>query len=110
MGKAIGVMSELSGKIGPLIFSQKKSGKTAVYEAPVVKDTPTRTRKQMLLRLTWGNLGAVYSQFNKTLKRGHENLESGRTDYNAFISENTKMTRVYLSKYDVQNGGCVLAS
>ena len=109
MGKAIGVMSELSGKIGPLIFSQKKSGKTAVYEAPVVKDTPTRTRKQMLLRLTWGNLGAVYSQFNKTLKRGHENLESGRTDYNAFISENTKMTRVYLSKYDVQNGGCVLA-
>lgn len=109
MGKAKGLMKELSGKIGPLMFVQKKSGKTAVFEAPEVNETPVRTRAQMLLRLTWGNLGAVYTQFNKTLKHGHEDLEAGRTDYNAFVAENTKMTRVYLSKAALQNGGCVLA-
>ena len=109
MGKATGILKELSGKIGPLQFQQTKSGKVAVYVAPEVPETPMRTKKQMELRLAWGNLGAVYSQFHKTLKRSHEGLEAGRSDYNAFIKDNTRMTCVYLKKYELANGGCVLA-
>lgn len=109
MGKATGLIKELSGKIGPLMFQQTKSGKVAVYVAPEVPETPLRTKKQMELRLAWGNLGAVYSQFHRTLKKSHEGLEAGRSDYNAFISDNTGMTCVYLKKFELANGGCVLA-
>ena len=109
MGKATGLMKELSGKIGPLQFQQTKSGKVAVFVAPEVPDTPLRTKKQMEIRLAWGNLGAVYSQFHKTLKRSHEGLAAGTSDYNAFIKENTRMTCVYLKKSELSNGGCVLA-
>lgn len=109
MGKATGILKELSGKIGPLQFQQTKSGKVAVFQAPEVPDNPVRTKKQQELRLAWGNLGAVYSQFHMTLKRSHEGLPAGTSDYNAFIKENTRMTCVYLKKSELANGGCVLA-
>ena len=109
MGKATGLMKELSGKIGPLQFQQTKSGKVAVYVAPEVPETPLRTKKQGELRMAWGNLGAVYTQFRSTLKKSHENLPAGTSDYNAFIKENVRMTCVYLKKSELDNGGCVLA-
>ena len=109
MAKAIGLLKELSGKIGPLVFTQRKSGKTSVYMAPETKETPTRTKAQMLIRLVWITLAALYTMFHKTLKRGHENLAAGLSDYNQFLSDNTKLCRVYISKTDHQQGGCVLA-
>ena len=109
MGKATGLLKELSGKIGPLQFQQTKSGKVAVYVAPEVPETPLRTKAQGELRMAWGNLGAVYTQFHKTLKKSHENLPAGTSDYNAFIKENVRMTCVYLKKSELENGGCVLA-
>jgi len=109
MGKATGIIKELSGKIGTLIFQQRKNGKTAVYLAPEVKDTPTRTKLQMLITLVWANLGALFSMFNKTLRHSHESLADGVSDYNAFIQDNCKMVKVYLDKTSKLNGGCVLA-
>lgn len=109
MGKATGLLKELSGKIGPLQFQQTKSGKVAVYVAPEQPETPLRTKAQGELRMAWGNLGAVYTQFHKTLKKSHENLPAGTSDYNAFIKENVRMTCVYLKKSELDNGGCVLA-
>ncbi len=109
MGKATGIIKELSGKIGSLIFQQRKNGKTSVYLAPEVKDKPLRTKAQMLICLVWANLGALFSMFNKTLKRSHEDLPVGISDYNAFISDNCKMFNVYLDKNTKQQGGCVLA-
>lgn len=109
MGKATGLLAEISGRVGALMFSKKKSGKTSVYLAPEKKDTPTRTRLQMLIRLVWANLGALYTMFHKTLKQGHENLKDGMSDYNAFIQDNTKLCRVYISKSEHLSGGCVLA-
>lgn len=109
MGKATGLLKELSGKIGPLQFQQTKSGKVAVYVAPEQPETPLRTKAQGELRMAWGNLGAVYTQFHKTLKKSHEGLPAGTSDYNAFIKENVRMTCVYLKKSELDNGGCVLA-
>ena len=108
MGKAKKLLKDLSGKVGSLVFSQKKSGVTSVYVAPEPKKVPTRSKSQMRLRLAWITLAALYVQFQKTLKHSHEGLKPGITDYNAFLQDNTKNCQVYLSKTERQNGGCLL--
>ena len=108
MARAIKLLKDLSGKIGQLVFVQTKSGKTAVYVAAEPKDEPVRTAPQMAIRLAWAILAALFVQFHKTLRRSHEGLRPGVTDYNAFLSDNTKMCRVYMSKSERQNGGSIL--
>lgn len=108
MAEARNFLKELSGKVGQLVFAKSKSGKTVVYLASDKKDT-VRTKSQMMIRCVWSNLGALYTMFNQTLKRGHEGLTGGMSDYNAFIQDNTKLVKVYLSKTERLNGGCVLA-
>ena len=74
MGKAKGDSKNLSGKIGNKIYLRRKDGVTVVYEAPDKKETPTRTEEQMRVRMQWSNLGAVHTQFRKTLKKGFQEL------------------------------------
>lgn len=83
MAKINGVATQLSGKVGQLIYRQTKYG-TVVYEARK-KSVPQRTEAQMQVRTQWGNLAAVYKQFNQTLKKGFEGLNGKMNDYNAFI-------------------------
>lgn len=80
-----------------------------VYEAPVRSSAPQRTEAQMQVRMQWGNLAAVYRQFNKTLKKGFEGLAGRMMDYNAFIQANTNVVKVYVPKSVRLNGGSVLA-
>lgn len=76
MAKVNGVSTNISGKVGQLIYRRTKYG-TVVYEAPVRSSAPQRTEAQMQVRMQWGNLAAVYRQFNKTLKKGFEGLPGG---------------------------------
>lgn len=108
MGKATKLLKDISGKVGSLMFMQTKSGKTSVYAAPDVKETPTRTKAQMLVRMAWVTLIALFKMFRKTLKHSHENLLPGRSDYNAFLADNTKNCRAYLTKTEFRNGGSLL--
>ena len=108
MGKATKLLKDISGKVGSLMFKQTKSGKTSVYAAPDVKETPTRTKAQMLGLMAWVTLIALFKMFRKTLKHSHENLLPGRSDYNAFLADNTKNCRAYLTKTEFRNGGCLL--
>ena len=108
MAKVNGVATQLSGKVGQLIYRQTKYG-TVVYEAPTKTSVPTRTEAQMQVRTQWGNLGAVYKQFNQTLKKGFEGLNGKMHDYNAFIQANTNVVKVYVPKSVRLNGGSVLA-
>ena len=108
MGKATKLLKDISGKVGSLMFKQTKSGKTSVYVAPDVKETPTRTKAQMLVRMAWVTLIALFKMFRKTLKHSHENLLPGRSDYNAFLADNTKNCRAYLTKTEFRNGGSLL--
>ena len=108
MGKATKLLKDISGKVGSLMFKQTKSGKTSVYAAPDVKETPTRTKAQMLVRMAWVTLIALFKMFRKTLKHSHENLLPGRSDYNAFLADNTKNCRAYLTKTEFRNGGSLL--
>lgn len=84
MAKVNGVATQLSGKVGQLIYRQTKYG-TVAYEAPAKASVPRRSEAQMQIRTQWSNLGAVYRQFNQTLKKGFEGLNGTMSDYNAFI-------------------------
>ena len=107
MAKVNGVATQLSGKVGQLIYRQTKYG-TVVYEARKTS-VPQRTEAQMQVRTQWGNLAAVYKQFNQTLKKGFEGLNGKMNDYNAFIQANTNVVKVYVPKRVRLNGGSVLA-
>ena len=108
MAKINGVASQLSGKVGQLIYRQTKYG-TVVYEAPSKASVPQRTEAQMQVRTQWGNMAAVYRQFNQTLKKGFEGINGKMNDYNAFIQANTNVVKVYVPKSVRLNGGSVLA-
>lgn len=109
MGKATGQSKNLRGKIGTMVYVQRKDGSTVVYEAKEKAATPVRSEAQMQIRTQWSNLSAVYTQFHKTLKKGFEGLEVGMSDYNAFIQANVGVCKVYIPKWIRLNGGCVLA-
>lgn len=108
MAKVNGVGSQMSGKVGQLIYRQTKYG-TVVYEAPVKASVPQRTEAQMQVRTQLGNLAAVYGQFNKTLKKGFEGLNGKMSDFNAFVQANMNVVKVYVPKSVRLNGGSVLA-
>lgn len=108
MAKISGVATQLSGKVGQLIYRQTKYG-TVVYEAPSKASVPQRTEAQMQIRTQWGNMAAVYRQFNQTLKKGFEGLNGKMNDYNAFVQANTNVVKVYVPKIVRLNGGSVLA-
>ena len=107
MAKINGVATQLSGKVGQLIYRQTKYG-TVVYEARKTS-VPQRTEAQMQVRTQWSNLAAVYRQFNQTLKKGFEGLNGKMHDYNAFLQANTNVVKVYVPKSVRLNGGSVLA-
>jgi hypothetical protein len=108
MAKVTGIATNLSGKVGQLIFKQTKYG-TVTYEAPAKASVPRRSEAQMQIRTQWSNLGAIYRQFNQTLKKGFEGLNGKMNEYNAFIQANVNVVKVYVSKKVRLNGGSVLA-
>lgn len=107
MAKIHGIGTQLSGKVGQIIYRQTKYG-TVAYESPAKPSIPRRSEKQMEQRTQMANLGGVYSQFYLTLKHAFEGIH-GMSDYNAFVQANMGVCRVYLPKQVRLNGGCVLA-
>ena len=108
MAKVTGIATQLSGKVGQFIYRRTKSG-TVVCEAPAKVVVPNRSEAQMRVRAQWGNLAAVFRQFNQTLKKGFEGLNGRMSDYNAFLQTNMNVVKVYIAKNVLLNGGSVLA-
>lgn len=108
MAKALGQSSDLSGKVGLITYAQTKYGTVAYLRKKVTK-IPRRSERQMEIRTQWVNLGAIYRQFNKTLKKAFEGLGNQMSVYNAFVQANINVVKVYISKQEKLNGGSVLA-
>ena len=108
MAKALGQSSDLSGKVGLITYAQTKYGTVAYLRKKVTK-IPRRSERQMEIRMQWVNLGAIYRQFNKTLKKAFEGLGNQMSVYNAFVQANINVVKVYISKQEKLNGGSVLA-
>lgn len=108
MAKISGINTNLRGQIGDYLFRKTKYG-TIVSEAPSKRTTPVRTESQMYIRTQWVNLGAMYRQFNKTLKKAYEGLGNTMSVYNAFVQANINVVKVFITKQVRANGGSVLA-
>ena len=108
MAKISGINTNLRGQIGDYLFRKTKYG-TIVSEAPTRRVTPVRSESQMYIRTQWVNLGAIYRQFNKTLKKAYEGLGNTMSVYNAFVQANINVVKVFITKQMKANGGSVLA-
>ena len=73
MAKIFGANTKISGKVGQLLYRQTRTG-TVISELPVKPAIPRRSARQMDRRTQWGNLAAIYKQFDSMLRRGYENL------------------------------------
>ena len=107
MAKVSGQSADLSGKVGNLTYLQTKYG-TVVYQNKKKAKIPRRSEKQMLIRMQWVNLAAVYRQYHETLKKAYEDA-TNMSVYNAFVQANLRVTEVYVPKKVRLNGGSVLA-
>lgn len=108
MAKIFGVNTKISGKVGQLLYRQTKRG-TVVSELPVKPAIPRRSARQMDRRTQWGNLAAIYKQFDSMLRRGYENLPPQMSVFNAFIQANIDVVKVYITKTIRLDGGAILA-
>ena len=108
MGKIFGANTKISGKVGQLLYRQTRTG-TVISELPVKPVTPRRSARQMDRRTQWGNLAAIYKQFDSMLRRGYENLPPQMSVFNAFIQANIDVVKVYITKTIRLNGGAILA-
>lgn len=73
MGKIFGANTKISGKVGQFLYRQTRTG-TVISELPVKPAIPRRSARQMDRRTQWGNLAAIYKQFDSMLRRSYENL------------------------------------
>ena len=108
MGKIFGANTKISGKVGQLLYRQTRTG-TVISELPVKPAIPRRSARQMDRRTQWGNLAAIYKQFDSMLRRGYENLPPQMSVFNAFIQANIDVVKVYITKSIRLNGGAILA-
>ena len=108
MGKIFGANTKISGKVGQLLYRQTRTG-TVISELPVKPAIPRRSALQMDRRTQWGNLAAIYKQFDSMLRRGYENLPPQMSVFNAFIQANIDVVKVYITKTIRLNGGAILA-
>ena len=108
MAKIFGVNTKISGKVGQLLYRQTRTG-TVISELPVKPAIPRRSARQMDRRTQWGNLAAIYKQFDSMLRRGYENLPPQMSVFNAFIQANIDVVKVYITKTIRLNGGAILA-
>ena len=108
MGKIFGANTKISSKVGQLLYRQTRTG-TVISELPVKPAIPRRSARQMDRRTQWGNLAAIYKQFDSMLRRGYENLPPQMSVFNAFIQANIDVVKVYITKTIRLNGGAILA-
>ena len=108
MGKIFGANTKISGKVGQLLYRQTRTG-TVISELPVKPAIPRRSARQMDRRTQWGNLAAIYKQFDSMLRRGYEKLPPQMSVFNAFIQANIDVVKVYITKTIKLNGGAILA-
>ena len=108
MAKIFGANTKISGKVGQLLYRQTRTD-TVISELPVKPAIPRRSVRQMDRRTQWGNLAAIYKQFDSMLRRGYENLPPQMSVFNAFIQANIDVVKVYITKTIRLNGGAILA-
>ncbi len=107
MAKGSGIIRKVTGKVGDLVYSVR-GGQQVIRGVPTSSKNP-QTAAQMMQRMKWPNIVAVYKSLRPYMRDCFENKVGGQTDYNLFMGVNLHSTPVYLEKEDVRLGAAVVA-
>lgn len=108
MARLFGVNTKMRGSVGQWTYAQV-NGQTIAKEKVIKKDVPTRTLAQMLRRMKWANIVAVWRSFEGKDKPSFENKDRTVSDFNEFMSANLAGYEIYLPKGIADQGGGVVA-
>lgn len=103
-----GGIRNLIGRVGGNVYYMNKGQNIARELAPAISNPQTAAQQEQ--RMRWANLVAFYRANQPWQKRGaFESKKQTWSDYNAFVSANSKVSPVYLTKQQAEQGGAVVA-
>lgn len=103
-----GGIRNLIGRVGGNVYYMNKGQNIARELAPAISNP--RSEGQQEQRMRWANMVAFYRANQPWMKRGaFESKKQTWSDYNAFVSANSKVSPVFLTKEITEQGGAVVA-
>ena len=103
-----GGIRNLIGRVGGNVYYMNKGHNIARELAPAISNPQTAAQQEQ--RMRWANLVSCYRANQPWQKRGaFESKKQTWSDYNAFVSANSKVSPVYLTKLQAEQGGAVVA-
>ena len=103
-----GGIRNLIGRVGGNVYYMNKGQNIARELAPAISNPQTAAQQEQ--RMRWANLVAFYRANQPWQKRGaFESKKQTWSDYNAFVSANSKVSPVFLTKQQAEQGGAVVA-
>lgn len=103
-----GGIRNLIGRVGGNVYYMNKGQNIARELAPAISNPQTAAQQEQ--RMRWANLVSFYRANQPWQKRGaFESKKQTWSDYNAFVSANSKVSPVFLTKQQAEQGGAVVA-
>lgn len=103
-----GGIRNLIGRVGGNVYYMNKGQNIARELAPAISNPQTAAQQEQ--RMRWANLVSFYRVNLPWMKRGaFESKKQTWSDYNAFVSANSKISPVYLTKGEAEQGAAVVA-
>lgn len=103
-----GGVRNLIGRVGGNVYYMNKGQNIARELAPAISNPQTAAQQEQ--RMRWANLVSFYRANLPWMKRGaFESKKQTWSDYNAFVSANSKISPVYLTKGEAEQGAAVVA-
>ena len=103
-----GGIRNLIGKVGGNVYYMNKGQNIARELAPAISNPQSAAQQEQ--RMRWANLVSFYRENQPWMKRGaFESKKQTWSDYNAFVSANSKISPVFLTKGEAEQGGAVVA-
>lgn len=103
-----GGIRNLIGRVGGNVYYMNKGQNIARELAPAISNPQSAAQQEQ--RMRWANLVSFYRANQPWMKRGaFESKKQTWSDYNAFVSANSKISPVFLTKGETEQGGAVVA-
>lgn len=103
-----GGVRNLIGRVGGNVYYMNKGQNIARELAPAISNPQTAAQQEQ--RMRWANLVSFYRVNQPWMKRGaFESKKQTWSDYNAFVSANSKVSPVFLTKQQAEQGSAVVA-
>lgn len=103
-----GGIRNLIGRVGGNVYYMNKGQNIARELAPAISNPQTAAQQEQ--RMRWANLVSFYRANQPWQKRGaFESKKQTWSDYNAFVSANSKISPVFLTKGEAEQGGAVVS-